>query len=61
MAKFIITIDKKKLRDKGFNNWNGSSDTETLINAIEFWGLEEALKKIIGMFALAIWDRKSSP
>ena len=49
---------RKKLRDKGFNNWNGSSDTETLINAIEFWGLEEALKKIIGMFALAIWDRK---
>ena len=58
MVKFIITYRLEKLRDKGFNNWNGSSDTETLINAIEFWGLEEALK-IIGMFALLIWDKKS--
>ena len=39
-------------------NWNGSSDTETLLLALECWGLEKTLKKIRGMFAFAVWDRK---
>lgn len=38
--------------------WRGQSDTETLIVAIERWGLEAALKQSVGMFALALWDRK---
>ncbi len=39
-------------------NWRGSSDTETLLEAIEFWGIEETLQKIKGMFAFGIWDKK---
>lgn len=38
-------------------NWKGSSDTETLVNSIEIWGIEETLKKLNGMFAFAIWDK----
>ncbi len=38
--------------------WIGNSDTETLIEAIEFWGIETSLKKIEGMFAFALWDQK---
>lgn len=38
--------------------WNGHSDTETLLAGIEIWGLERTLKKSIGMFALALWDRQ---
>ena len=38
--------------------WRGHSDTETLLAAIERWGLEEALRAATGMFALAFWDRK---
>ena len=38
--------------------WRGRSDTETLLAAIECWGLEEALRAAAGMFALALWDRK---
>jgi asparagine synthase (glutamine-hydrolysing) len=36
--------------------WRGHSDTETLITAIEAWGLKGALQRAIGMFALALWD-----
>jgi asparagine synthase (glutamine-hydrolysing) len=37
--------------------WRGHSDTETLITAIDAWGLEVALEASIGMFAFAVWDR----
>ncbi|MEQ1765968.1 MAG: asparagine synthetase B, partial [Methylotenera sp.] len=39
--------------------WRGHSDTETLLAGIEIWGLEATLKKTIGMFAIALWDRQS--
>ena len=38
--------------------WRGHSDTETLLAAIEAWGLETALQRCIGMWALALVDRR---
>src|SRR3954465_15693669 len=38
--------------------WRGHSDTETLVEGIAAWGLEVTLRKCVGMFALALWDRK---
>ena len=39
-------------------SWRGNSDTEVLLESIEFWGLETAVKKCIGMFAFALWDKE---
>jgi asparagine synthase (glutamine-hydrolysing) len=38
--------------------WRGHSDTETLLAAISIWGVEAALVKLVGMFAIALWDRE---
>jgi len=40
--------------------WKGHSDTETLLAAIEAWGLKKTLQLSVGMFALALWDTQTN-
>lgn len=40
-------------------NWQGHSDTETVLALIDAEGLDRAIVRCIGMFALAVWDRST--
>jgi asparagine synthase (glutamine-hydrolysing) len=38
--------------------WRGTSDTETLLAGFVVWGVAATLKRAVGMFAVALWDRR---
>jgi len=42
---------------QGTAEWRGRSDTEALLAGFDAWGLEATLRNIVGMFAIALWDR----
>ena len=45
-------------KEWGPMSWHGTSDTETLLVAIQCLGIERALQACVGMFALAYVDRR---
>ena len=53
-----LRTEISRARNAGHKPWRGTSDTEVVLEAIETWGFEEALKKFLGMYAFALWDRR---
>lgn len=52
-----LDLRRKLTEEKQLVAWRGHSDTETLVNCIEAWGLTPTLQQVTGMFAIAVWDR----
>jgi asparagine synthase (glutamine-hydrolysing) len=49
---------RRRLEGAGVR-FRGGSDTEVLLAAVERWGVDRALDACEGMFAAALWDRRS--
>ncbi|MGY8706682.1 asparagine synthase (glutamine-hydrolyzing) [Bradyrhizobium sp. 18BD] len=66
-GRFVITFNgeiynhkplRRELEREG-KHFTGNSDTEVLLGLIERWGLEKALQRANGMFAIGLWDRRN--
>lgn len=53
-----LNIRKELEKSSNVPHWRGHSDTETLLAGFESWGIEATIKKTVGMFALAVWDKE---
>jgi len=50
---------RAELEDHGLApNWRGHSDTEILLAGFVAWGVTATLQRAVGMFSLALWDKK---
>ncbi|HET7254704.1 MAG TPA: asparagine synthase (glutamine-hydrolyzing) [Xanthobacteraceae bacterium] len=65
--RFVITFNgeiynyrdiRRELQAAG-HAMRSDSDTEVLLEACALWGVEAAIERAIGMFAFALWDRKT--
>lgn len=51
-------MELRRELEKNGHSFSGHSDTATILAAITEWGLEASLHRFIGMFAIALWDRR---
>ncbi len=48
---------RKELEALG-HQFHGTGDSEVLLVALAHWGVESAVRRFIGMFAIALWDKQ---
>ncbi len=49
---------KSELASNG-TNFRGTSDSEVILEGFAQWGIENTVQRLIGMFAIAIWNRET--
>ena len=49
---------RKELESMG-RSFKGHSDTEVIVEGCAQWGIKATLERLIGMFAIALWDRRA--
>ncbi len=63
-GRYVITYNgevynsNELKRDLDGIEWRGHSDTEVIVEACARWGVAATVEKLIGMFAIALWDRE---
>ena len=50
---------RAQLTSYGVHDYRSESDTETVLQALEQWGIQATLEQLNGMYAMAIWDRQA--
>ena len=65
-GRFVISYQRRGLQLRrvaprarsGGRRFRGHSDTEVIVEGAAVWGVEATVKRLIGMFAMALWDRR---
>lgn len=52
-----LEIRKELEKSNNAPHWRGHADTETVLTGFETWGIDATLRRSIGMFAMAVWDK----